>query len=671
MGKKMQQLRKAQMQKAKRAEKKVKPKKNHLGKRLNGAGPLAGTGRGLAPPILRTHKNKITRQADAKLRTVEAEKVRQREIRGKAKLLEVKRSLSQQDQLLSLVSGASQRSQEHSLVAKLTPIGDGVKTVGDSGMANDASRRHYYREFKQVMEASDVILEVLDARDPMGCRCLEAERMFRATGANKKIVLVLNKIDLVPKQVVTQWLKVLRNEFPTIAFKANTQQQQGNLSRNDATNAARASDWGKNRSECLGADTLIQLLKNYSRSQDVKVSISVGVVGFPNVGKSSLINSLKRSKATNVGSTPGLTKVAQEVHLDKKVKLLDSPGIVFTATVDAATALRNCVKIEKLDDPITPIGLILERCNHEQLAGLYRLRSTFTNTTSFLLQIAQQKGKMKKKGLYDLETAARMVLEDWNSGRIPYFTMPPEETAKPGTHLDAQVVNGWGADFDLDALVVRNEEEIDAQLDNETDARAFAAVRGGGSMIVDSASTVAAAPSLVLASGTNWAAVNTTSGAGRSGLSESESVSLHLGSRKRLGTRRLMNGEAAGGTGREVRKLSRAVGGRPATVTGGGGSEVAAAAVTNPQTNQMIKKLQKIQRRDERRTAAAAADRAAAANMMQAEDDDDVNPTFDFGGGDGFGDIGAQTDDGDSGGVGMKGVDDDGFDFDDYSDDDM
>ena len=132
-----------------------------------------------------------------------------------------------------------------------------------------------------------------------------------------------------------------------------------------------------------------------------------------------------------------------------------------------------------------------------------------------------------------------------------------------------------------------------------------------------------------------------------------------------------MNGEAAGGTGREVRKLSRAVGGRPATVTGGDGSEVAAAAVTNPQTNQMIKKLQKIQRRDERRAAAAAADRAAAANMMQAEDDDDVNPTFDFGGGDGFGDIGAQTDDGDSGGVGMKGVDDDGFDFDDYSDDDM
>jgi nuclear GTP-binding protein len=61
----------------------------------------------------------------------------------------------------------------------------------------------------------------------------------------------------------------------------------------------------------LGASTLLSLLKNYCRSQNIKTSITVGIIGYPNVGKSSLINSLKRSKAVGVGATPGFTKVMQ------------------------------------------------------------------------------------------------------------------------------------------------------------------------------------------------------------------------------------------------------------------------------------------------------------------------------------------------------------------------
>lgn len=70
-----------------------------------------------------------------------------------------------------------------------------------------------------------------------------------------------------------------------------------------------------------------------------------GIVGLPNVGKSSLINSLKRARVAAVGNTPGVTRAAQEVHLDKHVKLLDSPGIVFSAGSSPAAALRNCVKV--------------------------------------------------------------------------------------------------------------------------------------------------------------------------------------------------------------------------------------------------------------------------------------------------------------------------------------
>lgn len=88
----------------------------------------------------------------------------------------------------------------------------------------------------------------------------------------------------------------------------------------------------------------------------LKKSITVGIIGLPNVGKSSLINSLKRAHVVNVGATPGLTRSLQEVHLDKNVKLLDCPGVVMLKSSgnDASVALRNCKRIEKLDDPVSP-----------------------------------------------------------------------------------------------------------------------------------------------------------------------------------------------------------------------------------------------------------------------------------------------------------------------------
>ncbi|KAG8894055.1 hypothetical protein FRB99_001552, partial [Tulasnella sp. 403] len=146
-----------------------------------------------------------------------------------------------------------------SLYAKLSEAGSGDPTL--------TAHAH---QFKKVLELADVILQVLDARDPLGCRSKIVEEEVLRSAGNKKIILVLNKTDLVPKENVQAWLKYLRHDFPTIPFKSSTQQQRSNLST--ATGSKSASK---------GAPHLLHLLKSIRPAHS---SITVGVLGPPNVG---------------------------------------------------------------------------------------------------------------------------------------------------------------------------------------------------------------------------------------------------------------------------------------------------------------------------------------------------------------------------------------------------
>lgn len=397
-------------------------------------------------PNICPFKEDILKDVSEFKKKLEEEKEKQREIwKAEREAKKINQSASNLENLVDL---AKNKLKLHEQFDKKVDKEEDIKTYGKS----DVSTKPYHREFKKVVEAADVILEVVDARDPMGTRCRQVEEAVLSSPLQKRLVIVVNKADLVPRDILEKWLKVLRGSFPAVAFKASTQKQSLRLGRRKMSKRKHRQNPAELQvSPCVGAELLMSLLGNYCRNRGIKTAIRVGVVGLPNVGKSSIINSLKRSKACNVGATPGVTKSIQEVQLDSKIKLLDSPGVVFTnngPVDDGSIALKNAIKVENVSDPITAASAILQRLTKEQVMDLYGVPD-YDTPEEFFARKAQKQGRYKKGGIPDVQISARMLIEDWNRGKIRYYTVPPEED--PSTHVSSAIVQRMSKEFDIES----------------------------------------------------------------------------------------------------------------------------------------------------------------------------------------------------------------------------
>lgn len=200
-------------------------------------------------------------------------------------------------------------------------------------------------------------------------------------------------------------------------------------------------------------------------------SITVGVLGFPNVGKSSLINSLKRCRAVSVKNTPGSTQNLQEIKIDKNITLIDSPGVVLEGvnTVKDSLVLSSIIDYNQIDDCLLFIDKILknkskldlmeeldipdwedkikfgnrnkndmeEKTKEQQRKdNLKKIFKESTNledfnsdtTMKFLYTVGYKYKKLKKDGIPDLIGSSKFVINMWNDGKIKWHVKPEDNT---------------------------------------------------------------------------------------------------------------------------------------------------------------------------------------------------------------------------------------------------
>jgi nuclear GTP-binding protein len=296
-----------------------------------------------------------------------------------------------------------------------------------------------------------------------------------ADAGSKRLILILNKIDLVPPPVLKAWLIHLRRYFPTLPLKAS----------NGAPNA---HSFDHKQLTVKGtSETLFRALKSYAHSKQLKRSISVGVIGYPNVGKSSVINALTArlnkgsSNACPTGAEAGVTTALRSVKLDNKLKLIDSPGIVFPSAAGKTTkkakeneqarlVLLNAIPPKQIEDPVAAVNLLIKRLSSSEtlinkmleVYGITTLFPTGDKTTDFLVQVARKRGRLGKRGVPNVESAAMTVINDWRDGRIQGWANAPTlpvagsaaEAAEPsaGPVDNVQVVTEWAKEFKIEGL---------------------------------------------------------------------------------------------------------------------------------------------------------------------------------------------------------------------------
>ncbi|XP_062204190.1 GTPase LSG1-2-like [Phragmites australis] len=326
-----------------------------------------------------------------------------------------------------------------------------------------------WRQLWRVLERSDLVVMVVDARDPLFYRCLDLELYAKEIDEHKRTMLLVNKADLLPLDIRKRWADYFKAHDILYVFwsaKAATATLEGKKLSGYSEEESASLDLDTKiygRDELLmrlqaEAESIVAQRRTSTTEEDHDISSSdsvltvakhvvIGFVGYPNVGKSSTINALVGEKRTGVTHTPGKTKHFQTLIISEELTLCDCPGLVFPSFSSSRHEMVACgvLPIDRMTKHREAIQVVADHVPRNILEQIYKItlpkpkpyesQSRPPTAAELLRAYCASRGHVSHGGLPGETRAARQILKDYIDGKIPHFELPPGVT-------DAEIERG-------------------------------------------------------------------------------------------------------------------------------------------------------------------------------------------------------------------------------------
>lgn len=270
------------------------------------------------------------------------------------------------------------------------------------------------RILKEDLKLVDIIIEVADARIPISSQNPDLRKLIN----EQSKVTVLNKKDLADPDYNKKWIQYFENETDEDAVLLNSLTGEGVSELKSILN-----------------NTYDRIAAKLSKKGRNPRRLRAMIIGIPNVGKSALINLLAGSNITTIGNKPGVTRGRQWVNVSKKIRLLDTPGILWPKFSDEdkayKLALTGAVDNDIFDAELAAYKLIkfIVEINQDIILEAYDLDYLEAHPYDILADIARKRGCLMTGGKVDRNRAAGIVINDFRDGKLGQITLEKPEAA--------------------------------------------------------------------------------------------------------------------------------------------------------------------------------------------------------------------------------------------------